>query len=364
MNQLVQSSDTEHQPSYTNWRPPGWIVGDPEEPYTPEDRVEDGVTTPGIVQRYAEFERAGYFTRGGTLTEKAIGTKDEQEARDVLHNNKLLRDAWNTHGVIWRLNTALTGQPTRVDPFWNQGTQSLPDLVVKLDGLSPLTDGMLTVKDARLLLEIGERFASGELRPLDSTVRAAIEARLARLDGASDFFPLNWRQHLPVGDAAAAANGPHSCTAKWLRCSAAYGEQEFSSAFVPDNGDGWFQSIAMTATLVVRLGRVPCAPPPGIDESSPRGASALCVWIPSSVRERVVELNAKALAAKGKQLAKLTEAMDSLLPEPTRRVLLDGKSIAVPLWTRPRAGTQYAIVQRGDLLDGAESIIDFGLTNA
>lgn len=345
MNAIIE---TEVEAPLTNWRPPGWIVGDPDEPYVPE-RIED---------LYVMYSGRGYYSAGGCLTDKALALADDDRAEieAVIHNRKLLRDAWNTHGVVWQLAAALTGQPFRVDPFWNQGTQDLPGLAVMLDGLSPLTDGMLTVKEARVLVEAGSQ-------PLAADIREAIVHRLALLHGVPDFFPLNWRQHLVVGEAAAAANGPHSCTAKWLRCSAAYGEQEFSAAFVPDNGDAWFQSTAMTATLVVRLGRVPCSPPPGIQESSPRGASALCVWIPPHIRERVIELHAKALAAKTKQRTKLTAEMDALLPEPTRRVLLDGKSIAVPMWKRPRAGTQYAIVQRGDLLDGAESIVDFGLVD-
>lgn len=344
--QLATDVDTNTKTPLTNWRPPGWIVGDVDEPYVPE-RIEDLFTM---------YRDGGYCSSGGRLTDKALALNDSDrtEIEAVIHNRRLLRDAWNTHEVAWQLAAALIGQPFHVDPFWNQGARSLPDLVVRLDGLGPLTDGMLTVKEARVLVESGG---------LAADVRAEVEHRLALLHGVPDSFPLNWRQHLVVGEAAAAANGPHSCTAKWLRCSAAYGTQEFSAAFMPDNGDGWFQSVAMTAALVVRLGRVPCYAPPGIDSNgkSPRGASALCVWIPPALRERVVELHAKSLAAKGKQRTKLTEAMNSLLPEPTRRVLFDGKSIAVPLWTRPRAGTQYAIVQRGDLLDGAESIVDFGL---
>ena len=342
----TQSTDPVDAP-LTDWRPPGWIVGDVDDPYIPE-RVED---------LYEMYSDRGYYTAGGCLTEKALalGDDDRAEIEAVVHNRRLLRDAWNTHGVVWRLAAALIGRPFRVDPFWNQGAKDLDSLAVRLDGLSPLTNGMLTAGDARAMLE-----CSGD--KLDSNTRAGIVQRLAQLGDVPDLFPLNWRQHLAEGEAAAASNGPHSCTAKWLRCSAVYGEREFSAAFVPDNGDGRFQSVALTAQLVVRLGRVPCGAPPGVKASSPRGASALCVWVPKAVRESVLDLQARVLAAKStRQSNALTRELDALLPEPTRRVLLGGASIAVPLWKRPRSGTQYAIVQRSDL--GAEPIVDFGLTD-
>lgn len=343
MNAKINMTESQDLPeTLTDWRPPGWIVGsDPDEPYIPE-RIEE---------LYAMYDAAGYYTRGGSLTEKGENAKDADEAREVSINRKLLRDAWNTHGAAWRLARALIGRDFTVDPFWNAGATDLPALVVRLDGLTPLTDGMLTVRDARASLD---RY--------DPETRADVEQRLAALGDVPDAFPLNWRQHLAPGSAAAAANGPHSCTAKWLRCTSAYGSQEFAAGFVPDNGDGWFQSIAMTATLVVRLGRVPCSPPPGVTSSSPRGASALCVWIPPSVRAAAEDLHARYLAATNKRKkTELLAELDALLPEPTRRVLLTGRSIAVPLWSRPRAGTQLAIVQRGDLIDGDGAIVDLGI---
>lgn len=345
MNVQIDMTETEDLPeTYTEWRPPGWIVGDDDEPYIPEK----------IEELYAMYDAAGYYTRGGSLSDKAIGKPDEDEARDVAHNRKLLRDAWNTHGAAWRLGAALIGRAFRVDPFWNQGASDLPELAVMLDGLTPLTDGMLSVRDARNALANGA---------YDDATRRVVEQRLAELGDVPDDFPLNWRQQLVAGEAAAAANGPHSCTAKWLRCTAAYGSQEFAAGFVPDNGDGWFQSIAMTATLVVRLGRVPCRPPPGITSSSPRGASALCVWIPPHVRAAAEALHERLqlrTITKARR-AELAAELDALLPEPTRRVLLTGRSIAVPLWSRPRAGTQLAIVQRGDLIDGDGAIVDLGI---
>lgn len=341
MNAIIEP---ETEAPLTNWRPPGWIVGDPDEPFVPEN-IED---------LYAMYAGKGYYTAGGCLTDKALalGDEDRGEIEAVIHNRRLLRDAWNTPGVVWRLAAALIGRPFKVDPFWNQGARELPDLAVRLDGLGPLTDGMMTVGRARELAATHD----------DATLRTRLELRLNMLGAVPPEFPLNWRQELDRGEAPAASNGPHSCTAKWLRCSAAYGREEFSAAFVPDNGDAWFQRIAMTAALVVRLGRVNCHAPPGVQSSSPRGASSLCVWVPEHVRAEVTELHTRVLATKhkGKQ-ADLTEQLDALLPEPTRRVLLGGHSISVPLWERPKAGTQYAIVQRGDLLDGDASVVDLGL---
>lgn len=346
MNVKLDMNEDEDLPEVlTDWRPPGWIVGDPDDPYVPE-RIED---------LYEMYNDAGYYTRGGTLTDKAhdLAEDDRAEVEAVIHNRKLLRDAWNTPGVVWRLAALLIGVGFRVDPFWNQGTQDLPELVVRLDGLTPLTDGMLTVRDAR-----------DRLSQYDADTAALVQQRLEQLgDDVPDSFPLNWRQDIEPGEAPGAANGPHSCTKKWLRCVAAYGSQEFAAAFVPDSGDAWFQSIAMTAALVIRLGRAPCIAPPGILASSPRGASALLIWIPPHIRERVETLHALYLTAMSASTrVELCKQLDALLPEPTRRVLLDGKSLAVPLWKRPRSGTQYAIVQRGDLLDGNASVVDLGLT--
>lgn len=327
----------------TNWRPPGWVVGDPDDPYVPEQ----------IERLYAEYDAAGYYTVGGKLTDAAIGKRDETEARDVAHNRKLLRDAWNTLGVVWRLGSALIGRPFAVDPFWNAGARDLSDLRVTLDGLTPLTDGMLTVKLAR-----------EQMADYTSAVAAELRRRIAALgDDTPDDFPVNWRQGLPPGSAAAAVNGPHSCTAEWLCCAAAYGTREFAAAFVPDAGDGWFQDYAMPATFVVRLGRIPCHTPPGIKPvKNPRGTSALCVYVPTHVRARVQHLAEQRMGCDtSAQRREIDLALDQLLPFVARRVLLTGQSVAVPILNRPRAGTQYALVQRGGLLGNGGSVVDLGL---
>jgi hypothetical protein len=342
-----------------DWRPPGWIVGDPDEPYTPEDRIVDGVEVRGVLSLYNEFYAAGYYTSGGSLTDKALGARDEDDARDVAHNVALLRDAWNTHPTAWRLAAKIIGREFTVDPFWNQGAAGLPALVRKLDGLSPLDDGMLTIEQAEREMASTEK----SLRErYTADVCVVLRARIVALGNVSPDFPVNWRGDLQPGEAAADVNGPHSCTAKWLKLCALYGEQEFCVAFVPDNGDGWFQSIAMTAHIVVRLGRVPCSPPPGIvtknGKSSPRGASALCIWIPKHIREELLTLVAVPLS---KMTDEQRERLDELLPAATRDVLLTGDAFRVPMWQRPRSGTQYAVVQRAASLVGDNKVVDLGL---
>jgi hypothetical protein len=343
-----------------DWRPPGWIVGDPDEPYTPEDRTVDGVEIRGVLSLYNEYAAAGYYTSGGTLTEKGSNAVDEQDARDVAHNVALLRDAWNTHPVAWRLAAAVIGRAFVVDPFWNQGCAGMPALVRKLDGISPLDDGMLTIEQAEREMASTEKVLRERYT---EAVRIELRSRIAALGAVPPGFPVNWRAMLAAGESPAAANGPHSCTARWLQLCALYGEHEFCAAFVPDNGDGWFQSIGMTAHLVVRLGRVPCEPPPGISikggKSSPRGASALCIWVPKHVREELLALVAVPLS---KMKPAQHERLNELLPEPTRRVLLTGEAIRVPMWQRPRSGIQYAVVQRANL--SGDAVVDFGLMTA
>lgn len=313
----------------------------------------------GVLSLYKEFDAAGYYTSGGTLTEKALGRPDEDDARDVAFNVALLRDAWNTHPTAWRLAAKLIGREFVVDPFWNQGADGLPALGRTLDGISPLDDGMLTIEQAEREMASSERLLCERYT---DPVRVEMLARIAALGDVPREFPVNWRAHLQAGEAAANVNGPHSCTAKWLRLCALYGEQEFVAAFVPDNGDGWFQTIALSAHIVVRLGRVPCKPPPGITtkngKSSPRGASALCIWIPKHVREELLALMAVPLS---RMTDEQIEQLDALLPEPTRNVLLTGDAFRVPMWARPRSGIQYAVVQRAASLVGDDKIVDLGL---
>ena len=353
----------------TTWRPTGWIVGDPDEPYTPEDRTVDGVVIPGIEKRYKEFEKAGFFTRGGSLTDRALGKKDEQEARDVLTNHKLLRDAWNTHPAVWQLAECLTGQQFRVDPFWNPGCRGVEGLAVTLDGTRPLQDGLLTVAGAReLIADPQQRDKFG------GEVIAELARRLAVLgDDVPDGFPVNWRQDLAPGSAAAIANGPHSNTARWLAVTQVYSTQEITASFVPYCGDGWFQQIALGFALIVHLGRVPCSPPPGVQASQPRGASALLIGIPPAIKQAAIDLHAEVqeldaaveAASPRKRDALALERddvqakLDATLPAATRALLRGGPAFRSPWLVRSKIKIQYAVVQRGDL-DEAQ-VVDFGL---
>lgn len=330
------------------WLPAGWISGDEDEPWTPES----------VEASYDEFKSAGYYTPGGLLTPKASGKPDEQDALDVAHNRRLLRDAWNTHGAVWALAERLTGVPFTVDPFYNPGAQSLDGLQRTLAGHGVIDDGMRTLESTQADLA-RESFVSAT----DAAELAVLRERVAALEaaGAAPGFPLNWRGDLEQGTAAAAVNGPHSCTEEWLRCTLAYSREEIVAAFVPDAGDGWFYNVAMQFSLVVRLGRVPCSPPRGVKASSPRGASALLVGFPDKLLADVESLAGKlATATKPKERAKLSALLDALLPEPTRRVL-QGETIRVPMWLRPKSGTQYAIVQRGGLREG--EVVDLGIVD-
>ncbi len=247
------------------WRPPGWIARtkvdvsalaqikavDKEilptlrHPYEPETRDVNGEVILGVVALEKYFDTQEFYTRGrhGLIAE-VEGDPLAPVAEEVLHNAKLLRDAWNTAGPVWRLvRRFIEPHKFTVDPFSNDGTRELPDLRVRLNGSTPELNG------------------------------------LAAIDG----FPAFWRGDLPVGQAAAAVNGPHSDVATWLQLCAAYGAEEIVAAFVPDAADTWWYEACETAAIVFRFGRVHCAPPPGIKASSPRGTSAVLLWIPSTI---------------------------------------------------------------------------------
>jgi hypothetical protein len=340
----------------TNWRPPGWVDGD-DDPYAPDE----GHTPENTEASYAEFDGKGYYTRGGLLTDKGLNAKDSDTAAAVSANRKRLRDAWNTHPSVWRLASLLIGRPFKVDPFWNQGARELPALERTLDGLSPAVDGLLSVEKARERL--GRHHAATDpAERMPAAAATELELCLAALgpDVAPD-FPACWRGPLTKGSAAAAVNGPHSITEKWLRLAWHYSQEEYTAGFTPDNGDGWFQELGMRFSIVVRLGRVSCLPPPGITSSSPRGASALLIGIPLAVQAELRELAADLAkrTTKAARREEIVARMDALLPAAARRVLLEGANFRVPLWSRPKAGVQYAYVQPGSV--GETETIDMGL---
>jgi len=272
------------------WRPPNWIHStklnvdatlaamkkaskpgrkedtiDPEllpslrHPYEPETREVGGVKVLGIIDLEKYFDGLEFYTRGKhALVDEVSNDPLAVVAEEVLANAKLLRDAWNTAGPVWRMVRKWT-EPFKftVDPFSNVGTLELPDLVNRLDGSSAQLDG------------------------------------LAHENG----WPINWRGDLPVGSAAAAVNGPHSDVAKWLSLCARYGQEEIVAAFVPDAADVWWFEACRTAALVFRFGRVHCSPPPGITPSSPRSTSAVLLWLPESIDVSLLPEHTRACLA-------------------------------------------------------------------
>jgi hypothetical protein len=267
----------------TFWRPPGWlartqidvkrlntkqhadIIRDLSHPYEPATREINGVKIRGVVELEKWFDKENYYGRGRKgLTEWATDDDLADVAVEVNRNARLLRDAWNTAGPVWRMiRRWIEPYKFTVDPFSNVGTLELPDLIVRLDGSTSELDGY----------------------------------------AAENGFPM-WRRHLAVGQAAAAANGPHSDVEKWMKLCAAYGREEITAAFVPDAADAWWYEACETAALVFRFGRVHCSPPPGIDASSPRGASAGILWLPPSIDiSTLPEFTQEALAGKNFTLA-------------------------------------------------------------
>lgn len=291
----------------TKWRPLGWRSGH-EDPHAPEG----GHTPENTEEWYAAFKRRGYYTAGGKLTKKGMAAKDAGTAEDISANRKALRDSWNTHPVVWELAARITGRVFKVDPFYNTQTKALPELERRLTGHSPERDGLLSLGQARRLL------ADDDCK-WTAKQRAEISGIVAGLTDMPDAFPALWRGDLNPSDAAAACNGPHSITERWLSLVHAYSQHSITASFVPDNGDGWFQELGRKASLVVQLGRVPCLPPPGIKASSPRGASALLISFPPSLDRRT-------------------------LPRATQDVLSGKCGLRVPLWERKRKGMQYGYV--------------------
>lgn len=276
------------------WYPPGWIartsvdvkaltkklksgeelavLRDVAHPYEPENRKIDDVTMRGVIKLEKHFDECGYYTRGkGGLADEFDTDPLAPVAVEVLHNAGLLRDAWNTAPAVWRaIRRWLGSYKLTVDPFSNPGTQELPDLLRRLDGSSPEVDGFANDRG----------------------------------------WPTNWRGALPYSQAGAAVNGPHSATERWLRLTAAYGVDEIAAAFVPDAADVWWHDACRehdepdrvrraAASLVFRFGRVHCVPPPGVKASSPRGTSAVLLWLPEWIdRSRLPDFTQRALAGE------------------------------------------------------------------
>lgn len=313
--------------AWGDWNPPGWQRLEEDVPHSVKDNFD----------WVGKFEKAGLLVPGkGKLTAKGEKSRDIDDLEVVIHNLKLLRDAWGTHESVWWLAAELCGVDFKSDPFYNPGCQGLPELAVKLDGSGDTSDPM---RETSGLAYDPEDLVEIEMQDfvIDNDASAKKGEDVYKVEKVKRSLPrpLNWRGRgdaaLPVGECPAAVNGPHSDTEEWLKLCVAYGQDDIVAAFVPQNGDGWFQRWAMTATIVVRLGRVACNPAPGIAKSSPRGANALLIWVP--------------------------EAKRKTLPKVTRDCITKGRSFRVPLVMRPKAGVQYAFVQPG----ACERVVDFGL---
>jgi len=293
----------------TDWLPPTWRSGcdsDEEEGYMDSPWTVDEVV--GVVKKYRE---QGYLTPQRHLTAKACALDPSsalyRSIVDAVHNVGALRDSWNTPGKAWALAAKLLppGQRFVVDPMYNPGTQGLPHLSRTLDGSAPELDG----------------YAVDESRSDD--VLTNLELRGIR-PTKHEGFPRLWRGDLRKGKAAAAVNGPHSATTKWLALCDAYGQEEFCAAFVPYAGDVWLWDVGYRANIVIHLGRAHCSPPPGIKESSPRGPSLVLLWVPPRW---------------------MGEAKFHRLPEITRRVLA-GATVRVPYHVKSK-GTYHVLVTPG-----------------
>ena len=303
------------------WLPPTWRSGvdvDGQEGYQDEPWAPEDVN--GAVKKY---QAQGHLTPQRKTTPKAEALDHSGQLYrsivDAAHNVDALRNAWNTPAKSWLLAARfLPGMQFTVDPMHNPGTDlsGLPGLKRTLDGSTKEQDG----------------YAVDESRAQD--VLASLAAR-GLTPGKNEGFPLLWRGKLKKGQAAAAVNGPHSDTETWLAMCDAYGQEEFVAAFVPYAGDKWLWDVGFRAPIVIHLGRSKCAPPPGIEESSPRGPSLLLLWVPP---------------------ARLEPDKLVKLPDHTQRVLR-GETFKVPYARDARGYVKHALVTPGNIA----SVVDLGM---
>jgi hypothetical protein len=303
------------------WLPPTWRSGVD----SPEgDGYQDEPWTTGEVAKAVQkYQGQGYLTPQRKPTPKAEALDHSSSLYrsivDAAHNVDTLRNAWNTPAKSWLLAARfLPAMQFTVDPMHNPGTDllGLPGLQRTLDGSTPEQNG----------------YAIDESRSED--VLASLSAR-GLVPGKNEGFPALWRGKLKKGKAAAAVNGPHSDTETWLALCDAYGQEEFCAAFCPYAGDKWLWDVGFRAPIVIHLGRAKCAPPPGIEESSPRGPSLLLLWVPPAWLEP-------------EKLVKL--------PTHTQRVLR-GETFKVPYARDARGYVKHALVTPGRI--GA--VVDLGM---
>lgn len=209
-------------PDADAWRPRGWRTG-----LTPAE-VADALFDLNPKRGAVDLDRERYWhDRGVTLPA-------------VKADAALLRDCWTTPLWIWRLAEEVIGAPS-VDPFWNPWSA---------------VHGAWS----------GVRLLDGQ-------------------HGRDGFDVALW------GSGAAYVNGPHSDNSRTMATVAAHVRAGNAAAVVaPLDGCDWVQGATapaeggpvvadfLSADLIVLLGRVRFQPPPGIEESSPRGAYQLGLW--------------------------------------------------------------------------------------
>ena len=209
-------------PNADAWRPAGWRTG-----LSPAD-VADALYDLSPARGAVDPDRAAaWAARGVTLA-------------TVKADAAVLRDCWASQEWMWRLAEEVVGPPA-VDSFWNPWsvTHELWSGVRLLDGV----------------------------------------------DGRDGFDPGLW------GTGTAYVNGPHSDNSRTMACVAAHVRAGSRAAMIaPLDGCDWVQGATASvdgavvvadfasADLIVLLGRARFRPPPGISESSPRGAFQMGLW--------------------------------------------------------------------------------------
>lgn len=200
------------------WRPAGWRTG-----LAPAEVME---ALSDLSSGKAERE-APWHARGVLLPA-------------VKADAALLRDCWATPLWTWEVAAEIVGPP-QVDPFWNPWSA------------------------------IHERWAG--VRLLDGR------------EGRDGFDPA------ARGAGTSYDNWPHSDNSRGMAALSAHVRAgNRAAAVAPLDGAAWVQGAVapseggpvvadlLSADLVVLLGRVRFRPPPGVPESSPRGAYVLALW--------------------------------------------------------------------------------------
>lgn len=258
-------------PGAAAWRPCGWRTG--LEPAEVAEALADLSPKRGA----PDPDRVAHW-RG-----RGVGLPE------VKADAALLRDCWTTDEWVWRLAEEVVGPPA-VDPYWNPWA-------------------------ATHLLWSGVRLLDGR-------------------DGRDGFDPALW------GRGTAFVNWPHSDSTRGMAATAAHVRAGNAAAVVaPLDGCEWVQGATApavdpaggllsadlaSADLLVLLGRLRFRPPPGISESSPRGAYWLALF--GVEPERVAALAGRRLwvPEAGREVVFLAGAGDC--GDPVAQEAIDGRA--------------------------------------